>query len=491
VWARSGSPIHHAAQPEVAVSRSHSGSDVAPAPRQRRVDVQRVEIGKKTPGSPGRAGPLLVPGDVPAADIEALLHAIDSKPIVSGRSSANSRGCSAHELPGRGIRSGSVHELPQRSKPFVVCSSVQSHHAAAHTPGRGGGGPSRQGSSAALLADRQFNKAALRLTRNPSDAQALGKLTSLLVGNISQRGATSLSPGPPGPVPSDEMLVGGPQPVSSGHSSMQQSRSPSRVFHEQTAEPVPSLQARYGRSPSPQAQGPSSTARIGVARSVSPQSTHPCAVVPVIGCEANSFLAAPNKIGGATGGAWPAWMSMRATYPSPEQRMQQRAGCANGSSPQRLLRCPRNRVAGSRSPEESPAPGSPIATGHGSVPPLSARAGHEAGSEVDRVRARSPAKASIHRVEVVRSASPPVKLCPAPAQPVGSEQAAQGLMLQAGKAGVPTWPAWPSTRTTWPTPEMRAQLGANPGANNAHVHFPNTGAGAWTSSPGISPRAAG
>jgi len=493
VWARSGSPVHHTAPQEIAGVRSLSGSDVAPAPRLRRPDIQRVEIGKRTPGSPGRAGPLLVPGDIPAADVEALLHAIDSKPALSGRSAANSRGCSVHELPGRGARSGSVHELPQRSKPFVVCSSVQSHHAAAHTPGRGGGGPNRTASSAALHADRQFSKAALRLTRNPSDAQALGKLTSLLVGNISQRGASSLSPGPPGPMPSDEMFVSGAQPVSSCHSSMQQSRSSSRVFHEQTAESVQSLQSRYGRSPSP--QGPSTTARIGVARSVSPQQSHPCALMPVIGCEANTFLAAPNKVGAGAGGAWPNWMSMRATYPSPEQRMQQRGACTNGSSPQRLLRCPRNRVAGTRSPEESPTPSSP--TARGSAPPLSARTGHETGSEaqgnwqVRDDRARSPAKASVQRVEVVRSASPPLKLCPAPAQPVGSEQAVQGLMLQAGKAGVPTWPAWPSARTTWPTPEVRAQMAANLGANAAHVHYPSAGANAWTSSPGISPRANG
>merc|ERR1719326_1694096 len=71
---------------------------------------------------------------------------------------------------------GNSKYTPQRNvnhKPFVVSSSSRSHHASTHSSQRSRRIPG-------LTEERLFAKAALRYAKNPGDAQALGKLASLL-----------------------------------------------------------------------------------------------------------------------------------------------------------------------------------------------------------------------------------------------------------------------------------------------------------------------
>lgn len=69
----------------------------------------------------------------------------------------------------------------QTGKPFVVCSSSRSHHTAAQAHHR-----SRRVPQSLPEDSRLFAKAALRYAKNPADAQALGKLASLLKSGAGQ-----------------------------------------------------------------------------------------------------------------------------------------------------------------------------------------------------------------------------------------------------------------------------------------------------------------
>jgi len=329
-------------------------------------------------------GPALTPPPLALADVEAILSAADRGTIAFGRGGSSSRGAS-------------IHELPQRPKPFVVCSSVQSHHASAHGQTRSG---TRKGQVASE--DRQFSKAALRLSKNPSDLQALGKLASLLGGG--RAGAC------------DEATAG--QYTVSGCGAAQ----PRSARSCQEPEPHQFWQAQAcSRTLSPEAHA----SRAEVSRSVSPRPLSVCSAVPVgldpprrEGCDAaaQGFLVQPGKVSSP---AWPPWMSTRATFPTQEQRSQ-RAACGSSSSPHRVVRCQRTTVPVPRAGDEAAVAGSP----HAGLQPLSARISFDPveaqhGWQVCDGRAHSPG-ARVPRMEAVRSVSPPLSLCSVAAASIGS-----------------------------------------------------------------------
>jgi len=381
-------------------------------------------------GSPERSGPLYAP-QCPMPGLEA-----ESRPSARSRPTGGSTS-----------RGGSVAEMPPRSKPFVVCSSVRSHHASAQVVSR----TAQRTNHGAVSEDRQFTKAALRLSKNPCDTQALGKLASLLGGSRSQK-----TVGVHSPEPGEETPV-------APHGAQMRAPSPDAGL------------------PTPMPTGSSSSTRIDTgARSVSPVCT-----AASLGGEAFVVQAAR----AASAQTWhpPAWHSARATFPTAEQRSQHRVACGGAASP-----VVRNQRPPGMGPRVEDGAGLQQQQQQQQPQPLSARACNDRAEaqhtwRVRDGRSQSP-EAPLQRLDVVRSASPPLSLCSAAAAAVaaasGSPRAAAGPALQV--AGAP-WPAWPpSTRATWPTPEHRAQMAAA-GLASATAHY----ACSLRPSPGPSPRSGG
>ncbi|CAE8625650.1 unnamed protein product [Polarella glacialis] len=190
-------------------------------------------------------------------------------------------------------RNGSQEALPgQMRKPYVVSSAVPQYQVSAE----------RRAYGAAVLEEAQVTKAALRAAKHPGDAQALGKLVSLL-GASGPGGASP--PGPPGGA------------VSSGHPGGAASSSGARSLLRPSASTggLPSMPPSLGdlspQSYSLQQQRPMSPFAAPALRfeRLSPQQ----AQGPGVQFESPGVRARPVS-------AVPLWATARTTWPTPEQR---------------------------------------------------------------------------------------------------------------------------------------------------------------------------
>ncbi|CAE8643324.1 unnamed protein product, partial [Polarella glacialis] len=203
------------------------------------------------------------------------------------------------------VESPNFNALCTFDRPYVVSSAVPQYQVSAE----------RRAYGAAVLEEAQVTKAALRAAKHPGDAQALGKLVSLL-GASGPGGASP--PGPPGGA------------VSSGHPGGAASSSGARSLLRPSASTggLPSMPPSLGdlspQSYSLQQQRPMSPFAAPALRfeRLSPQQ----AQGPGVQFESPGVRARPVS-------AVPLWATARTTWPTPEQRQ---ILLANSCGPQGL-----------------------------------------------------------------------------------------------------------------------------------------------------------